>query len=164
MGRLRFSYRHTRIPPLFLILAMLAGCGGPSGRGAEHPALEDRVFSLVNAYRREQGLPALSAREDIAEAAREHSRNMAEGRVPPGHAGADERFGEIRDRIGYRAIAENVALNRGYDDPARNTVEGWIESPGHRKNIVGDFDLSGVGVAMSSDSTFYFTQIYVRAR
>lgn len=39
----------------------------------------------------------------------------------------------------------NLAYNGGVSDTARVAVEGWIKSPGHRKNLEGAFDLCGIG-------------------
>jgi uncharacterized protein YkwD len=45
---------------------------------------------------------------------------------------------------------------------AREVVDGWLNSPGHRRNIEGDFRLTGIGIAKRSDGMVYFTQIFIR--
>ena len=35
-----------------------------------------------------------------------------------------------------RGFRENVAYNGGAEDPAKVAVDGWINSPGHRKNML----------------------------
>ena len=45
---------------------------------------------------------------------------------------------------------------------AREVVDGWLHSPGHRRNIEGDFRLTGIGLAEGSNGMIYFTQIFVR--
>jgi uncharacterized protein YkwD len=79
------------------------------------------------------------------------------------HRGFDARLENIRKRIPVRAAAENVAAAKGEKDPARTVVEGWTKSAGHRKNMLGDFSLTGVGVAQSKDGTYFFTQIFVKS-
>jgi uncharacterized protein YkwD len=54
-----------------------------------------------------------------------------------------------------------VAFNQGHRDPAAVAVQGWLESPGHRENIEGPYELTGVGVASNAKGEVYFTQIFV---
>jgi uncharacterized protein YkwD len=44
------------------------------------------------------------------------------------------------------------------------TVQRLLESPVHRENIEGDFDLTGVGAATDAQGLLYLTQIFVRTR
>lgn len=60
-------------------------------------------------------------------------------------------------------MLRNLAYNGGVADTARVAVEGWIKSPGHRKNLLGAFDLCGIGVAQSSGGEFFFTQLFARS-
>jgi uncharacterized protein YkwD len=85
---------------------------------------------------------------------------MARGVVVFGHAGFDERVQRLRDKIGGRRSAENVASNRGYASVASIAVNGWLGSPGHRKNIEGDFASTGIGVAVNDKDQYYFTQLF----
>ena len=63
---------------------------------------------------------------------------------------------------GWSAIAENIAYNAGYDDPAAFAVERWLLSTKHRENILRDeFTHSGIGVARAADGRVYFTQVFV---
>jgi uncharacterized protein YkwD len=60
-----------------------------------------------------------------------------------------------------RRSAENVAFNQGHRDPAADAVRGWLASRGHRENIEGPYELTGVGVVSNAKGEFYFTQIFV---
>jgi uncharacterized protein YkwD len=89
---------------------------------------------------------------------------MAHGVVPFGHDGFIDRFNLIRMAIpSLSLMGENVALNRGFSNPGQKAVDSWLASPGHLDNIVGDYNLSGVGVAVNSKGEYYFTQIFVKA-
>jgi uncharacterized protein YkwD len=116
-----------------------------------------RALELTNAFRKEHGLPALKWSQKIADIGTEHSKAMAERRVPFGHAGFEGRA----LRIGGMSCAENVAFSAGLGDPAKVAVNGWIKSPGHRKNMLSHFDLCGIGVFRSGSKT-YFTQLFRR--
>jgi uncharacterized protein YkwD len=127
-------------------------------------SLEQKVLAQINQYRNQRGLRSLSVNATIRQQARLHSQNMASGRVPFGHQGFQERLNAIAKIIPLMGIAENVAYNMGYADPASNAVRGWLNSPGHRLNIEGNYNLTGVGVAKSPQGAYYFTQIFVRSR
>jgi uncharacterized protein YkwD len=45
---------------------------------------------------------------------------------------------------------------------AREVVDGWLHSPGHRRNIESDFRLTGIGLATAGNGMIYFTQIFVK--
>ena len=36
-------------------------------------------------------------------------------------------------------------------------VDGWIDSPGHRKNMLSNSNVCGIAVYKSSDGSWYFT-------
>jgi uncharacterized protein YkwD len=135
----------------------------PQTRGEKQMALERQVFALINEYRHDHALPALAWNDAIADTARGHSRDMAEGRVDFGHDGFSDRIGHLREALGRVAGAgENVLLNDDPRDLARSAVTEWLHSPPHLHNIRGDFSYSGIGVWESADGTVYFTQIFLR--
>jgi uncharacterized protein YkwD len=145
-----------------------AGCGPRHAvdRDAVRPsasstAIEHGVLDLVNRHRSERGLPPLVLDARIARQARLHSVAMATGATPPGHAGFDERVRALRRDMPCRRTAENVAFNQGYRDPASQAVRGWLRSSGHRENIEGPYQSTGIGVASDARGNVYFTQIFV---
>lgn len=123
-------------------------------------ALERSVFEQINQYRLEQGLSALVLNADISQQARQHSQTMASRRTLS-HDGFDQRIAAIEQWIPYRSAAENVAYNQGYAAPDRQAVDNWLDSPGHLKNIVGEFNLTGIGVAQNQQGEYYLTQIFI---
>ena len=160
-----------RLPVLALALA-LAGCAAaqapaappaPRAPDAEVQALERRAAELANAYRVRLGLRPLAYDPRIAEIARGHSAGMAAGRVPFGHGGFDARVAELRALLPLTGVAENVAF-RGPPEPALadSVFQGWVDSPGHRENLEGPYDRTGIGVALAPRGVAYFTQIFVR--
>ena len=125
-------------------------------------SLEQAVHQKINQYRASKGLPALTIAPSITQQARQHSQNMATGKVPFGHQGFEGRVKEIAKSVTYRAAAENVAYNMGYQDPATQAVQGWLKSPGHLKNIQGTYGLTGIGVSRNAKGEIYFTQMFIR--
>ncbi len=124
--------------------------------------LEKSIFEKINQYRVSKKLPKLKLDSKISKQARIHSQNMAKHRVPFSHNGFAKRVDGISIR--YKSASENVAFNFGYEDPVGEAVRGWIESPGHLKNIKGKYNLTGIGVALNSEDEYYLTQIFIRSR
>jgi uncharacterized protein YkwD len=122
-------------------------------------AMENEVLQLVNQHRTDMGLQPLQMDTLITTAALQHSVDMANGTVPFGHDGFDERTGGIMSKIKpSNAAAENVALG---DTSAAEAVDLWLHSPGHKKNIEGNYNLTGIGIVKSPSGDLYFTQIFI---
>jgi len=163
--------RHAALLTLGLAGCTMAEVPSPGARGtsasgsASRPVaqVESEIHALVNRHRARAGLAPLAYDERIAEIAREHSRAMASRRRSFGHADFDDRNRAISRVIPLRGMAENVAYDsRTGAQLVPSLVTGWINSPGHRRNIRGAYDLTGVGVARSADGVSYATQIFVK--
>jgi uncharacterized protein YkwD len=124
--------------------------------------LENKIYQQVNQYRQSRGLSPLLLNRVISQQARLHSQRMAAGLVPFSHQGFDERAQNIGLTVPYQSVGENVAVNQGYDDPVMIAVDGWIKSKGHRENMEGDFDSTGIGVTTDNQGKLYFTQIFLK--
>lgn len=165
-----------RLSAFLLCLVMVCpGCAqgpavapGPSAAGvAPVPAglegLERAVHDGVNAHRQAQGLSPLAYDARIAALAREHSAAVAQGKRAFGHDGFDARADRIRRFLPLVGMAENVYYDTRADSAGR-AVQGWRKSPGHRENMEGDYDTTGVGVARAPGGAYYYTQIFVDRR
>ncbi|MEB3342232.1 CAP domain-containing protein [Okeania sp.] len=128
--------------------------------------MEQSVFNYVNQHRNSQNLPTLQWNYTIAEQAKIHAQQMASGQTTFSNNGFKERVEIISEKIPYKSAAENIAEEEknGYNDPVRKAVVGWINSPEHRQNMEGDYNLTGVGIAQSSDGTYYFNQMFIKTR
>jgi uncharacterized protein YkwD len=146
----------------------MTGGGGPPlpsmpGRApsASVAALERQAHTLINQHRVRQGLAPLEYHEALADLAREHSEAMASGRRAFSHVGFDARSDAAGALLTLRGFAENIASNSGMPNPEVTAVEGWIGSPDHRRNLEGLYQLTGIGVGISPDGSYYFTQVFV---
>ncbi|RQH12928.1 CAP domain-containing protein [Okeania hirsuta] len=126
--------------------------------------LEKTVFAQINQYRKSKNLPPLQWDNTIAQQSRIHAQQMANGKTTFSHDGFKERVQVISQQVQLQSAAENLANNFGYNNPGEQAVEGWIDSPGHHKNMVGDYNLSGIGIAQNSEGTYYFNQIFIKTR
>lgn len=124
--------------------------------------IEQAIHSRINQYRSRNGLPPLRLDDRLSQMARTHSDAMAVGRVGFGHQGFERRGKAIQKIMGYSNMAENVAYSGGLDRPVQQAVETWLRSSSHRDNIEGHYDTTGIGVSLSPNGRYYFTQIFVR--
>ncbi|MDU1321817.1 CAP domain-containing protein [Clostridium sporogenes] len=124
-------------------------------------ALEKEVVTLVNAERAKAGLPALKANTELSNVARLKSQDMIDKKY---FSHTSPTYGSPFDMmkkfgIKYSAAGENIAS--GYPT-AKAVVDGWMNSPGHRANILSkSFTEIGVGLAKSSNGTCYWTQMFI---
>lgn len=128
-------------------------------RGMDMDAMNSDILRYINEYRQSVGLGALKMDAAASAQALQHSRDMANGRTGFGHDGFNTRVNNISQQLGrISAAAENVAFGQL---SAREVVEGWLNSPGHKKNIEGNYVLTGIGVAEDRDGRLYYTQIFL---
>jgi uncharacterized protein YkwD len=161
----------------------------PGAPAIDHTALEARIHELINVQREQNGLSELSYDSFLADIARGHSydmvlRNYFEHVDPDGKnakaRGDSAGYPCIR---GYRnsyteGLSEN--LYQGYrgstyvtdpngtivttswnslDQIAGMAVTGWMNSEGHRRNILNaNFQQEGIGIAYSADDKVYVTE------
>ena len=122
-------------------------------------SMETEILKYVNEDRASLGLSILNMNDLESSLAAKHSQDMAVGRVKFGHDGFNVRAKTIQKSLGSTEIGENVAEG---SMTAREVVDGWLHSPGHKKNIEGNFTLTGIGYAMDKKGNIYFTQIFSR--
>jgi uncharacterized protein YkwD len=143
-----------------LTLLFILGAGSRSAgvyRNGDSMVVE--IFKYVNEDRSEHNLPALQMNSIESQLAEKHSRDMATGKVKFGHDGFNSRAKTIQKALGSIEIGENVASG---PMTAREVVDGWLKSPGHKRNIEGNFILTGIGYAHDKKGDIYFTQIFSR--
>jgi uncharacterized protein YkwD len=120
----------------------------------------DKVVELTNGERARAGLPPLVVDPLLAAAAQAHSTDMV-ARAFYSHTSPDgsqpwDRAAAAGSR--RRTIGENIAC--GQRSPAE-VVEGWMNSPGHRANILKpDFTHIGIGFAGGGQMGTYWTQLF----
>ncbi|NBU74034.1 MAG: hypothetical protein EBS30_02210 [Planctomycetes bacterium] len=125
------------------------------------------IIQLTNAERARFGLPALRFNGQLSNAANLHAANMASRSNAIGENAAHNHtlygtmFPSMTSRIdfvgyNYSSIRENIAY--GYPS-AQAVVEAWMNSPGHRANILStDITEIGVSVQTNARGVMFFCQ------
>lgn len=122
--------------------------------------LNTDILNLVNEHRKSGGLPLLQMIDIASTEAQQHSADMVKGNTPFGHDGFEQRIADIKKITGFiSGAAENVAYGQM---TAEEMVNGWLHSPGHKKNIEGDYNFTGIGTVQRTDGVIYFTQIFLK--
>lgn len=120
-------------------------------------AYEQQVYDIVNVTRHKMNLPPFQWHETVSVVARGHSYDMLKNDYFDHYS---QTYGDLGERlqrggVSYRSAGENIAWN--YVD-AIDAHHGWLNSAGHRKNIVEEsFTHLGVGIVEK-----YYTQNFVK--
>lgn len=130
--------------------------------------LEDNIHEDINEVRSQRGLERLSYNDNLVEVARYHSADMANSSYfahdsPSGESMTD-RYDKFNvDSCGWKG--ENIFMiedyiTRNLTELSNKIVNGWMNSKGHRENILTEeFDSEAIGVYRTEDTDdFYVTQ------
>jgi len=148
--------------------------------------LAKTIHAWINKMRKKHGLNSLSWNDALGRIALKHSRDMAsrnyldhvtpEGKTFPWRYRLDGYSCEIRIGNQIHAGAENIALGHLYNSTttengityyhwnseqeiARRIVNGWMDSSGHRENILTSYwRQEGIGIEIGPGNKIYITQ------
>ncbi len=135
------------------------------------PAVETQIIAMTNTFRAENKLGSVKANAALTAVARAYATYIAKnGKLS--HTADGRQASERISSGGYDwcEIGENLASfldSRGFTslDLAKSSVEGWINSPGHRKNLVAEHVTEiGVGVAQAAGDKPKFIAVQLFAR
>ncbi|GGF20364.1 serine protease [Halobacillus andaensis] len=134
---------------------------------AEDPSqFEEEVVELVNEERAKEDLEPLEMYDRLSDLARLKSQDMADNdyfdHTSPTYGSPFEMMDQYD--FTYWSAGENIAA--GQRSPEQ-VVEGWMNSPGHRENIMKeDFTHIGVGYVEESGDRYgtYWTQMFMTPR
>lgn len=119
--------------------------------------LTEQIFQATNEFRSKKKLPALAFNSELAAIAREHSKKMAHHKIFS-HADFEIRIKKLSKPI--KSAAENLFKATPRKELSLACVNAWRKSPGHRKNLLGNYTDVGVGAYYGNDGFWYFTQIF----
>jgi uncharacterized YkwD family protein/spore coat assembly protein SafA len=127
----------------------------------ETKSVEEQVLDLVNKERAKAGQPALKMDWQLQRVARTKSEEMRDknyfSHTSPSYGSPFDMMKAFD--IDYRTAGENIAA--GQQTP-KAVMNGWMNSAGHRKNILSpDFTHIGVGYAKGGSKGYYWTQQFI---
>lgn len=130
----------------------------PASARSDVLAEEQEVIDHINAYRQGAGLAPLRLNPLLCQVARQHSENMARrGRLDHylDGKGPSQRCADA----GYTSYSgENIASG----SPSRPEAffRLWVNSPGHRGNMLGNHTEVGVGFGATNGGGHYYTAVF----
>jgi uncharacterized protein YkwD len=132
--------------------------------------VEAEVLRLSNEERIKEGLAELAPDTKLRQIAWLHSADMIANDYfnHEDAAGCSSSCRVTNAGYRWRAVGENIYMMSGYKLSAEKTaamiVDGWMNSPGHKANILGgSFTVSGIGV-VSDGKSVYITAEYAKPR
>ena len=127
--------------------------------------VQQQILSLVNIERKKANLQPLTLNNQLGQAAQNHTNDMVSKSYFSHTSPSGGTMASRVNATGYRysAIGENIAAG---NSTANATMIQWMNSPGHRANILNPkFRELGVGFAPSNDQyRYYWTQVFGSAR
>jgi uncharacterized protein YkwD len=160
--------RKARLHAAFaaVFMALFACSSMPMFAQQSAQKLDDRtleqvqeIVALTNRERAKACVAPVKLNESLSAAAAAHARDMADKRYfdhrSPKGEGPDQRC----RKAGYPDwTGENIFMGPA---SAKEAVEGWMASAGHKKNILnGESQEIGVGVARAANGTTYWVQVF----
>jgi len=121
---------------------------------------EKELLDLINAERAKAGLAALKADPELMEVARLKAKDMVENNY---FSHQSPKYGSPFDMmrqfgISFKSAGENIAGN----STEEGAVKAWMNSEGHRKNILnGNFNYTGIGIYQSPKYGKIFVQMFI---
>lgn len=119
---------------------------------------EIETMALINAYRVSIGLNELKEINHISYKSEEHDNYMITNNVV-NHDDFVSRSENIMKVLGAKSVAENIAYN--FNSP-QAAVNAWLNSPGHKANIEGNYTHFGLAIRISADGKKYYTNIFAK--
>lgn len=131
----------------------------PATNVESNNSIEAEVVRLVNIERQKQGLAPLKQSKELSNVAKTKSEDMAKNNYFNHNSPTyGDPFSMIKNfGINYKTAGENIAKNYF---SAESVVKGWVNSPGHRENILNpNFGTIGIGY-VNINGTTYWTQMF----
>ncbi|MCF7915426.1 MAG: CAP domain-containing protein [Spirochaetaceae bacterium] len=141
---------------------------------SELAAAEQEILRLVNQQRDEHNLPRLYLSTELSQVARDHSTDMAKRNFyshidPQGTTPHQRITRKMGDRYYLEGTAENIAYSERSDgfsslsqqQIGRDFMHGWMNSPGHRANILRE-GMTHIGIGLHQQGNrIYATQKFI---
>lgn len=143
-----------------LFLLVLAGCkvNMDTGSGiSTGGGMAEQVVALANAERVKAGLSEVPVDDELMRLAAIRAQELA---ISFSHTRPNGEGDQYTGQPNYEWVLCNIGC--GYESP-QDVVSGWMNSPGHRRNIMyAGHDSVGAGYYQDADGIKYWCIIYYR--
>lgn len=126
--------------------------------------METRIVDRINQVRAEHQLKKLASSSTLTMIARKYAHRMATEDFFSHYDPSGDSVAERVTQAGmdYRLVGENIFKSFNIGNPVEPAVNQWMQSPGHRKNILtGDFTETGVGIWKEGDE-YRIVQVFMK--
>lgn len=124
----------------------------------DNSSLSAEVLTEINAYRKSLQLPEFSSNTTAKYIASIHNDyQISEEKIS--HDNFKFRSCSLFNILDAKATGENVAS--GYKT-AKEVLEGWLQSEGHKKNIEGDFTTVGIAVTANNEGVLFYSNLFYK--
>ncbi len=146
-----------RLAVLVATLAVLVGtAGAPAEARTTAGKYAGQAFTATNANRVQHGLKALKASECLHRKAVRQAKLMAQSEQM-----FHQDLGVVMNACHLNTAGENVAY--GYPSGKSVVNDGWMNSEGHRANILNpSFRLMGISACKGPNGSWYVAQVFGR--
>ncbi len=128
-----------------------------TGNPSDVSSYANQVLQLVNKERAKAGLSALTTNTTLTNAANKRAKETVQSFSHTRPDGTNFNTVLKEFNISYRTAGENIAY--GQKTP-QEVVTGWMNSPGHRANILNaNYGKIGIGV-YKSNGVIYWSQLF----
>jgi len=121
---------------------------------------EQEVFNLINQQRVNNGLSALKIDNEVQKIAKIKAQDMVSNNyfshISPTYGSPFDMLNSFK--VNYKSAGENIAGN------SSNTkaVNAWMNSPGHKSNILNSsYNYTGIGIVSSPTYGKIFVQMFI---
>lgn len=169
---MRKMMHNMRFVAMVFVLVAMSSCSSDSAEATENGTKTETVVAsytyndseiesmkLINDYRVSIGLNALQRVNHVSFKCEEHNKYMIANNVVD-HNDFTSRSNNIMSVLGAKKVGENVAYNYKTSEAA---LRAWLDSPGHKANIEGDYTHFGLSVSIDPQTgKKYYTNIFVK--
>lgn len=122
-----------------------------------------QVFTLINAERAKAGKPALTVNAVLNSSATAYTNLMIQSHQCSHDLGGgfQQRMQNMSIGVPIGGAGENIAEGQATPEAV---VSAWMNSSGHKANILGNFDTTGVGAVKDASGNWWWCQQFVSTR
>jgi hypothetical protein len=140
----------TRLGSIFLTTIMVLGVMAPSASAGSH---ENEALALLNAERTAAGLAPVSMHSDLTDDALAWSQHL----FSQGSLSHNPNLSSVTSN--WDRLGENVGVGTSIDA----LHAAFMNSSGHRGNILGDYDHVGIAVVAETSSKLWITVVFMKS-